>query len=85
MPMYWPPCPKPAVLVWGTLDLTARRYAYEILGEFPFTAPDLPWSADTRDCSDLHLDGSGRIWCSAAQDGGDNGPFRSVIWGTRST
>lgn len=34
----------------------------------------------TRDITDLYLDPSGRLWCSASRDMGDFGPFRSAIY-----
>ncbi len=47
----------------------------------PVTAPG-PWIDITRkrDIADLYLDRDGPLWAVGSEDGGGNGPFRSVIY-----
>lgn len=65
-------------LRWGRLDL--KSYTLNLQGEQTFAAPDWPEEADNRDCSDLYIDEENNLWISAAEDPGNDGPFRSVIY-----
>lgn len=71
------------VLRWGSLDLDQGSLAWADGGRagWEVAAPgDWPGEGSRRDISDLYLAPEGTLWAAAALDGGDRGPFRSVIY-----
>lgn len=66
-------------LRFGYLDLSSYRFNME--GEYLVSPPSI-WNdqSDKRDISDLLLDQSGNLWGVGAQDQGDHGPFRSIVY-----
>jgi hypothetical protein len=73
---------SPGWLWWGNFDLNSGEFTitedatYGIQLNWPEQTYN-PWA---RPCTDLFLDAGGYLWASGAQDMGDNGPFRSVIY-----
>jgi len=49
------------------------------LGALPIRVPE-PKGGDVRDVSAIAVDASGAVWFAAADDEGDDGPFRSAIY-----
>lgn len=75
----------PGNLHWDYLVLErsqVKKQSFTSQGSISFLTGDTDWckSADTRSCSDIFIDDQQRLWISSTQDGGDNGPFRSVIY-----
>jgi len=75
----------PGTLHWDYLSLEkfqTEKQSFSPQGSVSFLTGDTDWckSADTRSCSDIFIDNQQRLWISSTQDGGDNGPFRSVIY-----
>lgn len=70
---------QPGLLFWGMLDLDKQQVAKIGQEEIfvPFPSPSDP---NTRHISDLKLDQNGVVWCSAANDPGDAGPFVSAVY-----
>ncbi|QSX34419.1 hypothetical protein JYB87_03975 [Shewanella avicenniae] len=54
-----------------------QRYAEQ---SYQVKVPKAWRPAKYRSISDLYLDEQGIIWAAATQDGGDNGPFRSLVY-----
>ncbi|MDP8257091.1 MAG: hypothetical protein P9M14_15195 [Candidatus Alcyoniella australis] len=56
--------------------------ALQVIQEQALSVDDTLWSDPlrNRDIAELYLDPEGRLWGAAAQDQGDGGPFRSVIY-----
>jgi hypothetical protein len=76
---------KPSVqgrLRWGVLDIDnpSSDFRYDDEGGQPLDTP--PWDARRmdRDCGDLFLDDSKRLWSAGTDDAGDDGPFRSILY-----
>jgi hypothetical protein len=73
---------SPAWLWWGNFDLSTGELTrpeeaiYGMQLSWPGKTSN-PWS---RACTDLYVDQGGYLWASGAQDNGDNGPFRSVVY-----
>lgn len=68
---------RPAALRWGTL----RQGRFELaLGSLVIPIQRGVNDGFDRVCSDLHLDTEGVLWTAATSDGGDTGPFRSVVY-----
>lgn len=69
-----------AKIRWGALDLAAHRF--ELRGEKELVAPVAITAGQksVRGCADLHLDEQNRLWSVAAQDLGEDGPFRSIVY-----
>jgi len=73
---------SPGWLWWGDLDLAAGTFTqtddnkFGQMSAWPEKAC-FPWA---RSVSDLYLDPAGYLWASGAEDMGDDGPFRSVIY-----
>ena len=64
---------------WEFVDLTdkgIKELKFSESLQFQTPEPD----EMTRDVTDLYLDPSGRLWCSASRDMGDYGPFKSAIY-----
>jgi len=71
---------RPARLVWGTLRAGAAR-PFTVLGEADLTGKR--FRSGERGCADLMVRPAGRGWevlAAATDDGGDQGPFRSVVY-----
>lgn len=67
-----------ARLVWGELNLSAGTFGPAAEAELVADA-----GLGERGCADLHLEptaGGWAVWAVAADDGGDAGPFRSVVY-----
>ncbi|QVK22825.1 hypothetical protein KHX94_16730 [Shewanella dokdonensis] len=74
---------KQGYLRLGVLDKTAKTLSWQQYAAQPLEikAPGRWLHADKkRTISDLYLDKQGVIWAVATEDGGDQGPFRSVIY-----
>jgi len=67
-------------LRWGTLDLASGKLILE--GDRDVLVESVQWSnpANRRDISDLYVDEIGVLWGAAAEDPGNAGPFRSVLY-----
>lgn len=65
---------------WGQIEFTGDSMSFLIQGDFSFKAPQLSAHEDTRDCTDLYIDGQNRLWVAAAIDRGNKGPFESVVF-----
>ena len=71
------------VLRWGRFDLETHAFRWSPGGSRgrSVRAPGRwPESGNRRDITGLFLDREDRLWASAALDGGDEGPFRSVVF-----
>ncbi|MEM7278931.1 MAG: hypothetical protein AAF385_12470 [Pseudomonadota bacterium] len=67
------------VLRWGSYDLSAGNIRWSE-NSIPIKAPN-PWSTPTlRSITSLTIDTNNHLWASAAEDSGDLGPFRSVVY-----
>ncbi|MEW5757542.1 MAG: hypothetical protein AB1810_14700 [Pseudomonadota bacterium] len=68
------------VVRWGELD-TAQGVLSWADTSVRFRAPGVwPHPEERHDLSDLYLDGRGKLWAAAVSDGGDDGPFNSVVY-----
>lgn len=70
-------------LRWTDIDIDRPgRLTFGEKNEMPVRFPTSGWAnpKSVRGCADLHLDAAGDLWCVAAEDPGDAGPFRSVIF-----
>jgi len=75
--------PKPAVLVWGSLDdLGTAKPSFAAEGQAVLTPA--PGPLGDRSAADLYLkptsDDGWRVWTVATVDKGDLGPFRSLVY-----
>ncbi|MDN5370741.1 MAG: hypothetical protein PWP74_2049 [Shewanella sp.] len=72
---------KRGYLRLGVLDTAAGQLSWQQYADHPveITAPKTD-ANKKRTISDLYLDKQGVIWAVATEDGGDQGPFRSVIY-----
>jgi hypothetical protein len=73
---------SPAWLWWGDFDLgtgTFTRTEEQMYG-MQLMWPNKTYFPGARPCTDLYLDAGGFLWASGAEDMGDSGPFRSVIY-----
>jgi hypothetical protein len=74
---------RPGTILWGVLDLGQGSLDWANAGgsSLPVSAPGTwPAGAPKRDIADLYVQSDGVIWAAATADGGDNGPFRSLIY-----
>lgn len=68
------------VVRWGELD-TVQGVLKWSNAVMRFRAPGVwPHPEERHDLSALYLDGRGKLWAAATSDGGDEGPFNSVIY-----
>ncbi|MEX2188537.1 MAG: hypothetical protein WD875_17135 [Pirellulales bacterium] len=70
-------------LRWTELDLDRPgRLSIGENAQALLPIPTAGWARpkSVRGCGDLYLDAKGRLWSAAAEDPGDAGPFRSVIF-----
>ena len=71
------------LLRWFSLDSASNEITWTPAGEngLAVNAPG-SWQdpASNRDIAALHLAADGALWAAAAEDVGDDGPFRSVIY-----
>jgi len=75
------------VLRWGLFDLGTNEFQFLPGGErgAVVTAPGAwPSPEDRRDITGLFLDQDNTLWASAVMDGGDWGPFHSVVYAVAS-
>lgn len=74
---------KQGILRFGVLDYEHSKLNWSKYSNLslPLSAPGA-WQSPTskRDISDLYLDKNGGLWAAATDDGGDEGPFRSIIY-----
>jgi hypothetical protein len=67
---------QPAIIYWGTIDLT--KYQITNLGSANFKVP-FP-TGKVRHISDLKIDSAGIVYITSASDAGDDGPFQSAVY-----
>ncbi len=71
------------LLYWGLFDPTAGTLLWPALGQVgtPVNPPGLWVNArEKRAIADLYLNDKGDLWAAASEDGGKEGPFRSIIY-----
>ncbi len=74
------PANPSGVVHWGELDTTQGALQWSN-ASMRFRAPGVwPHPEERHDLSALYLDGRGKLWAAATSDGGDEGPFNSVIY-----
>ena len=66
-----------AVLHWARIDLSVLADTLDLTTRAYPGAATLPL---TRVISDLFVDERSRLWAAAAEDGGEAGPYRSVVY-----
>jgi hypothetical protein len=73
---------SPAWLWWGDFDLSTGAFSRseDAMYGMQLSWPGKTYYPNARPCTDLYLDPSGYLWASGAQDMGDQGPFRSVVY-----
>lgn len=71
------------LLYWGLFDQVAGTLVWAPSGRAG-TAVNPPrlWNnaRETRAIADLYLDAKGELWAVATEDGGNDGPFRSLVY-----
>lgn len=71
--------PSPGLLFWGVLDPNRGTVANVRHAAIVIEAPATS-DPDTRHFADLRIESGGAVWAVAANDPGDNGPFRSKLY-----
>ncbi|HRZ07570.1 MAG TPA: hypothetical protein P5102_15770 [Candidatus Competibacteraceae bacterium] len=70
-------------LYWGVFDPAVGTLFWPPAGQAGVAVnPPGPWlnPREKRVIADLYLDANGVLWAVASEDGGDQGPFRSVVY-----
>lgn len=68
----------PKTIRWEVLDVNTNGNTLKFENSMAFQTPEQ--DGMTRDITDLYLDPSGKLWCTASTDMGDTGPFASAIY-----